>query len=126
MTRRISLSLRLRLILDFIRQNRQAFILAFSLAAVLVVLLTNEPISTRPVEGKFVRLTMLPSRDPPATWIYVDLPDGRTTAIEVWNGWQAPAVGDTVQLEELTLLWFGKNYRLPLIPQTKTASDDPA
>jgi len=123
---RISPGFRLWLILDFVRRNRQAFILAFLLAAVLVVFLTNEPISARPVEGRFVRLTMLPTREAPSTWIYVDLPDGRTTAIEVWSGWQPPAVGDTVQLEELTLLWFGKNYRLPLSPQAKTANGDPA
>lgn len=107
------------LILDFIRRNRQAFAFVFLLVAVLGVWFTNEPTSARPVEGRFVRLTMQPSKGPPSIWVYVDLPGGRTTAVEAWADWPPPAAGDVVQLEELTLRWFGRSYRLPLIPQAK-------
>ncbi|HTN96687.1 MAG TPA: hypothetical protein VL101_06900 [Nordella sp.] len=108
---------------DFVWRNRNAFMLVFLLAAFLGVLFTNEPISARPIEGRFVRLTMQPSKGPPQIWVYVDLPAGKTTAVEAWSEWQAPPVGGVVHLEELTLLWFGKSYRLPLIPPANVGGD---
>lgn len=122
--RQAGLSFTLWLIFDFVRRNRHAFILVFLLTAFLGVLFTNEPISSRPIEARFVRLIMLPRKGPPRIWVYVDLSAGKTTAVEAWSDWQAPPVGGVVHLEELTLLWFGKSYRLPLIPQTSAEGDD--
>ena len=123
--RRISQSLTLWLMFDFVRRNRNAFVLVLPLAVVLVVLFTNEPTSTRVIEGRFVRLNMKPSNGAPSIWVYVDLPDGRTTAVEAWNGWRPPAAGSAVHLNEMTLLWFGKSYSLALASQADVASDGP-
>jgi len=100
------------LILDFVRRNLYAFAFVFAFAAVLGVWFTNEPVSTRTIEGKFVRLNAISRQGPPLIRIFVDLPDGRTTMVEAWNGWQPPAVGAVIRLHELTLRWFGKSYYL--------------
>ena len=100
------------LIFDFVRRNLHAFALVFVLGALLGVWATNEPVSSRIVEGKFVRWNAISRQGPPLIRVFVDLPDGRTIAVEAWSDWQPPAVGDVVRLQELTLLWFGNDYRL--------------
>ena len=100
------------LVFDFIRRNLKAFALVFALAVPLIVLFTNEPVSSKIIEGRFVRWSAISNQGPPLVRVFVDLPDGRTTAVEAWSGWQPPSAGDTIRLQELTLLWFGKDYRL--------------
>jgi hypothetical protein len=100
------------LIFDFVRRNWHAFALVFFFVALAGAWLTNDPISTRVIEGRFVRWTLEPSKGPPNSWVYVDLADGRTTAIEVWSGWQPPPIGSVLRLNEATLRWFGKAYSL--------------
>lgn len=100
------------LIFDFVRRNLQAFGLVLLLGAFIGFWFTNEPVSSRVVEGRFVRWSAISSQGPPLVRVFVDLPDGRTTAVEAWSGWQPPMVGSVIRLHELTLRWFGKDYRL--------------
>ena len=104
------------LFFDFVRRNLHAFASVLVLFIVLGVWFTNEPVSTRLIEGRFVRWTLKPSKGPPSPWVFVDLPDGRTTAVEAWDGWQPPKVGDVVHLHEIALRWFGRSYRLAPSP----------
>jgi hypothetical protein len=99
------------LVFDFIRRNFNAIAFVLGLVAFLAVIESNAPVSSRIVEGKFVRLTGEAQKGPTAIWVYVDLPDGRTTAVVAWNNWQPPAVGSVIRLEEWTR-WFGKSYSL--------------
>jgi hypothetical protein len=100
------------LIFDFLHRNLLAFAFAFAFAAVLGVWLTNDPVSSHTIEGKFARWNAISRQGPPLIRVFVDLPDGRTTVVEGWNGWQPPAVGTVIRLHELTLRWFGKSYYL--------------
>jgi hypothetical protein len=100
------------LMLDFVRRNLCAFALVFALVPVACVWFTNDPVSSRMIEGKFVRWNALSGQGPPLIRVFVDLPDGRTTMVEAWNDWQPPAVGAAIRLHELTLRWFGKSYYL--------------
>jgi hypothetical protein len=107
------------LILDFIRRNLHAFAFVFILFVVLGVWFTNEPVSSRIIEGRFVRWSAISRQGPPLIRVFVDLPDGRTTAVEAWNGWQPPEVGSVIHLHKLALRWFGKSYRLAAVPKSK-------
>jgi len=100
------------LILDFVRRNRHAFSLVLFFIALAGLWLTNEPVSTKVIEGRFVRWTAISRQGPPLVQVFVDLPDGRTTAVKAWSSWQPPAVGSAVRLNEYTLRWFGKAYGL--------------
>jgi hypothetical protein len=100
------------LVFDFIRRNWHAFALVFFFVALASAWLTNDPVSTKVIEGKFIRWTMQASKGSPSTWVYVNLADGRTTAVMAWPSWQPPAVGSLVRLNESTLRWFGKAYSL--------------
>ncbi|WP_119270627.1 hypothetical protein [Taklimakanibacter deserti] len=100
------------LIFDFVRRNLYAFAFVFALTAALGVWLTNEPVSSRTIEGKFARWTAISRQGPPLIQVFVDLPDGRTTMVKAWPDWQPPAVGDAIRLYEVTLRWFGKSYSL--------------
>ena len=98
--------------LDFVRRNIYAFTFVFGLAAALGAWLTNDPVSSQTIEGKFARWNAISRQGPPLIRVFVDLPDGRTTVVEAWNGWQPPAVGTVVRVHEVTLRWFGKSYFL--------------
>lgn len=100
------------LIFDFVRRNFSAFALVFFFVAVAGAWLTNDTVSTRVIEGKFVRWAIQAGKGTPGSWVYVDLADGRTTAVQAWAGWQPPAVGSVVRLNESTLRWFGNAYSL--------------
>jgi hypothetical protein len=100
------------LIFDFVRRNFHAFALVFFFIVFFVLWFTNDLVSTSVIEGKFIRWTMQPNQGPPSIWVYVDLADGRTTAVEAWAGWQPPTVGSAVRLNEYTLRWYGKTYGL--------------
>jgi hypothetical protein len=100
------------LIFDFVHRNLKAFALIFLLGVALGVWATNEPVSARMIEGRFARWTAISRQGPPLVRVFVDLPDGRTIAVEAWDGWQPPAVGSVVRLEEYTLRWFGNAYGL--------------
>lgn len=123
MTRLGNLRFRLWLLRDFLRQNRSAFVLVFLLAAVLGVLFTNEPVSSQIVEGRFARWAAISREGPPSIRVFVDLPDGRTTMVEAWNGWHPPAVGGVIRLYEHSLLWFGNSYSLAPNPQAEMEAD---
>jgi hypothetical protein len=96
--------------LDFARRNLYASAFVFAFGAVLGAWLTNDPVSSRTIEGKFVRWNAISRQGPPLIRVFVDLRDGRTTVVEAWNGWQPPTVGAVILLHEVTLRWFGKSY----------------
>lgn len=122
--RRAGLSFTLRQFLDFVRQNRNAFILVFLLVAAMGIWFTNEPVSTQIVEGRFTRWIALARQSGPhAIRVFVDLQDGQTTMVEAWNGWQPPPAGDVIRLYEHRLLWFGSSYSLAPISPRKAQDD---
>jgi len=48
--------------------------------------------------------------------VFVDLPDGRTTAVVAWADWRPPEQGSVIRIEQQTLRWYGTRDRL--VPRT--------
>ncbi len=115
-------------VFDIVRSNLAAFAFGLLFLTCMALWIASRfVISSQTVEGRFVRWTVGQDYDGQGNpHIFVDLPDGRTIGAAVPTDWRPPAVGDAIRLEELTLLWSGRRYRLAPNPMIKSASDDPA
>ena len=79
----------------------------------LVFWVTNVPVSHQIIEGRLVRWTVHQSDEGQSLpRVFVDFPNGNTTAVVAWANWVPPQVGSPVRVEEQTLRWHGKYYRL--------------
>lgn len=102
-----------QLALETIVRNILPVLLGLLIAVGLVFWVTNVPVSRQIVEGRFVRWTVHQSSYGQALpRVFVDFPDGRTTAVVAWADWQPPPAGSVIRVEEGSLRWYGKYYRL--------------
>ena len=107
--KRLSRQLALRSII----RNVPAILMALLIVGALVLWVTNVPVSRQIIEGRFVRWTVHQSdHGQSLPRVFVDFPDGHTSAVVAWADWHPPGVGSTVRVEEQTLRWYGKYYRL--------------
>ena len=96
-----------------IKSNILAILLGLLIAGALVFWVTNVPVSRQIIEGRFVRWTVHQSDEGQSLpRVFVDFPDGHTSAVVAWADWHPPEAGATVKVEEETLRWYGKYYRL--------------
>ena len=101
------------LVFDFIRHNILAILLGLLIAGALVFWVTNVPVSRQIIEARFVRWTVHQSDTGQSLpRVFVDFPDGHTSAVVAWADWHPPEAGATVKVEEETFRWYGKYYRL--------------
>ncbi|WP_162914187.1 hypothetical protein [Taklimakanibacter lacteus] len=102
-----------QLALEAVTGNIFAVLLGLAIAAGLLFWVTNVPVSRQTIEGRFVRWTVHQSdKGQSLPRVFVDFPDGHTTAVVAWADWRPPEVGSAVRVEEETLRWYGKYYRL--------------
>src|SRR5262245_12302860 len=73
----------------------------------------NVPISHQAIEGRFLYWTVgQKDKGQSIPRVFVDLPDGRTTAVVAWADWRPPPPGSVIRIEQQTLRWYGTRYRL--------------
>ena len=102
-----------QLAFEAILGNILPVLVGFLAAAWLIFWVTNVPVSRHILEGRYVRWTVHQADEGQSMpRVFVDLPDGRTTAVVAWADWQPPEVGSTIRVEEETLRWYEKYYRL--------------
>jgi hypothetical protein len=74
---------------------------------------TNVPVSRQIIEGRFLYWTVgQKDRGQPMPRVFVDLPEGRTTAVVAWADWRPPETGSAIRIEQQSLRWYGTRYRL--------------
>jgi hypothetical protein len=44
--------------------------------------------------------------------VFIDLPDGSSVMAVGWADWRPPPAGSVSRVEEQSLRWYGKRYRL--------------
>lgn len=102
-----------QLAFEAIMGNILPVLLGLLITAGLVFWVTNVPVSHRIIEGQFVRWTVHQSdKGQSLPRVFVDLPDGRTTAVVAWTDWRPPPAGSAIRVEEESLRWYGTYYRL--------------
>src|SRR4029078_2623663 len=96
-----------------IAQNIVPALFVLLIAAGVIFWVTNVPVSRRTLEGHYIRWTVgQADYGQSMPRVFVDLMDGRTTAVVAWADWRPPPRGSTVRIEEQTLRWYGKRYSL--------------
>jgi hypothetical protein len=105
------------LLIQWVRQNWPLALVGPLLVAAGVVLSLNYPVERRMVEGKYIRWTLdqasTTGRAEPRSIVYCDLTDGRTVMAIARPGWVPPHPGDVIAIEEQTMFWGGRRYRIP-------------
>lgn len=102
-----------QLAFEAILRNLLPVLFGFLAAAGLIFWTTNVPVSRLILEGRYVRWTVHQSdKGQSLPRVFVDFPDGRTTAVVAWADWRPPQVGSVIRVEEEALRWYGKYYRL--------------